>query len=146
MLSSHRVSPVVVFFRPTASGDVAGITISRSSRWFACICRIRPMRSRLLSLVELYTLEPAFSVPEYTRKKHSLPTNGSVDLKGQSGEGSSSEEGRSLLPGVGVYALNGRDISRSRHIIHNGIQQLLNTFVLIDVPQITGTILLSMVA
>ena len=44
-----------------------------SSRWFACICRMRPMRS-LRSFVELSTCEPLLSTPEYTRRYVSRPT------------------------------------------------------------------------
>ena len=44
---SHRVSPVVTSFRPTqAAMSPARISLI-SSRWLACICRIRPMRSFL---------------------------------------------------------------------------------------------------
>ena len=90
--SSHRVSPVVVFFRPTAAAMSPAYTLSMSFRSLACICTIRPMRS-LESLTELYTVEPASMVPEYTRKKHSLPTKGSVAiLKARAEKGSSSEE------------------------------------------------------
>ena len=35
-------------------GDVAGVDLVRSSRWLACICRMRPTRS-FLSLVEFIT-------------------------------------------------------------------------------------------
>ena len=44
---SHSVSPVVTSFRPTqAAMSPARISLI-SSRWLACICRIRPMRSFL---------------------------------------------------------------------------------------------------
>ena len=84
--------------------------------WFACICRIRPMRS-VSSFIELYTVEPAVSVPEYTRKKHSLPTYGSVAiLKASAAKGSSSEECVFLLPHSvsGLMPLILLDISRRR--------------------------------
>ena len=71
--SSHRVSPVVVFFRPTMAAMSPEYTVSRSSRWLACICSRRPTRSRL-PLVAFSTEEPVFSVPEYTRKKLRRPT------------------------------------------------------------------------
>jgi hypothetical protein len=44
-------------------GDVAGVDLSISSRWLACIWRMRPIRSRL-PLVGFSTYEPALSVPE----------------------------------------------------------------------------------
>eukprot|EP01139_Manchomonas_bermudensis_P003031 Amastigsp_a7038_3.p4 type:complete len:124 gc:universal Amastigsp_a7038_3:412-41(-) len=44
---SHRVSPVVTSFRPTqAAMSPARISLT-SSRLFACICTIRPIRSFL---------------------------------------------------------------------------------------------------
>ncbi len=61
--STHSVSPVVVFLRPTAAAMSPALTESISSRWFACIWRMRPTRS-LTPFVELYTYEPVFSVPE----------------------------------------------------------------------------------
>ena len=42
---SHSVSPVVASFRPTAAAMSPARTSLISSRWLACICRIRPMRS-----------------------------------------------------------------------------------------------------
>ena len=60
---SHSVSPVVVFLRPTAATMSPEKTASRSSRWFACIWRMRPIRS-LRSFVALRTAEPVVSVPE----------------------------------------------------------------------------------
>ena len=61
--SSHRVSPVVVFFRPTAASISPEKTSSISSRWLACICRIRPIRS-LTFLVLFSTEEPVVRWPE----------------------------------------------------------------------------------
>ena len=60
---SERVSPVLVDFRPMAAAMSPAYSSSRSSRWLACICRMRLMRSRL-PLVEFETYEPALSVPE----------------------------------------------------------------------------------
>ena len=64
---SQSVSPVVVFLRPTAATMSPAKTASLSSRWLACIWRMRPTRS-FLSLVALSTGLPAASLPEYTRK------------------------------------------------------------------------------
>ena len=44
---SHSVSPVVASFRPTAAAMSPARTSLISSRWLACICRMRPMRSFL---------------------------------------------------------------------------------------------------
>ena len=49
---SQSVSPVVVCLRPTAATMSPAKTASLSSRWLACIWRMRPIRS-LRSLVEL---------------------------------------------------------------------------------------------
>ncbi len=50
--SSHSVSPVVTFFRPTQAAISPASTDSISSRLFACIRSKRPMRSRVF-FVEL---------------------------------------------------------------------------------------------
>ena len=60
---SHRVSPVVVSFSPTTATMSPVKMASLSSRWLACICRIRPTRS-LRSLVELRMVDPLVRVPE----------------------------------------------------------------------------------
>ena len=65
--SSDSVSPVVVDLRPTPAAISPAPISSRSSRWFACIWRMRPMRS-VLPVVVLRTRSPAFSLPLYTRK------------------------------------------------------------------------------
>ena len=78
-LSSHKVSPVVTSFSPTAAAISPANTFSISSLWFACICNILPILS-FLSLLELSTEEPDSNVPEYTLKKHNFPTNGSVAI------------------------------------------------------------------
>ena len=41
----QSVSPVVTSFRPTAAAMSPARTSLISSRWLACICRMRPMRS-----------------------------------------------------------------------------------------------------
>ena len=60
---SVRVSPVNVSLSPTAAAMSPAKTSSISSRWLACIWRMRPTRSRL-PFVGLSTYEPALSVPE----------------------------------------------------------------------------------
>ena len=52
LAGSVSVSPVVVNLRPTAAAISPAPISSRSSRWLACICRMRPTRS-FLSLVAL---------------------------------------------------------------------------------------------
>ena len=49
---SQSVSPVVVSLKPRPATMSPAIAVSRSSRWFACMSRMRPRRS-LRSLVEL---------------------------------------------------------------------------------------------
>ncbi len=49
---SHSVSPVPANLRPTAAPSSPANIASRSSRWLACICSSRLMRS-LRSFVEL---------------------------------------------------------------------------------------------
>ena len=61
--SAASVSPVVVFFRPTPAAISPAVIESRSSRWFACIWRMRLMRS-VLPVVVLRTRSPALSWPE----------------------------------------------------------------------------------
>ncbi len=60
---SLRVSPVVVCLRPTMATMSPVKAASLSSRWFACIWRMRPIRS-LRPLVEFSTWAPARSTPE----------------------------------------------------------------------------------
>src|SRR6187402_798632 len=65
-----------------------------SSRLLACMRRMRPMRSRL-PRPGLSATDPDSSVPEYTRKKVKLPTNGSLAiLNASAANGASSEDGR----------------------------------------------------
>ena len=61
--SAVSVSPVVVFLRPTAAAMSPALTWSISSRWLACIWRMRPTRS-FSPFVLLNTYEPVLSVPE----------------------------------------------------------------------------------
>ena len=62
-VSTASVSPVVVFLKPTTAA-ISPATISvRSSRWFACICRMRPTRS-LLPVVVFSTRSPDWTWPE----------------------------------------------------------------------------------
>ena len=60
---SQSVSPVVVFFRPTTATMSPEKTPVLSSRWLACIWRMRPTRS-LRSFVAFSTALPAPSLPE----------------------------------------------------------------------------------
>ena len=62
-VSIASVSPVVELLIPTPAAISPAPISSRSSRWFACICRMRPMRSVLPVLVFM-TRSPAFSWPE----------------------------------------------------------------------------------
>ena len=61
--STAKVSPVVVNLRPTAAAISPAPISSRSSRWFACICRMRPIRS-VLPVAVFRTRPPAFTWPE----------------------------------------------------------------------------------
>ena len=61
------------------------------------------MRSRCF-LVELSTVVPVFSIPEYTRMKDRRPTKGSVAiLKARAEKGASSEAGRSSSSSVSGF-------------------------------------------
>ena len=62
-VSVASVSPVVVSFRPTPAAISPAPISSRSSRWFACICRMRPIRS-VLPVVVFSTRPPALRWPE----------------------------------------------------------------------------------
>ena len=61
--SAESVSPVVVSLRPTPAAISPAMIASRSSRWFACIWRMRLIRS-VLPVIVLRTRSPALSVPE----------------------------------------------------------------------------------
>ena len=62
-LSAESVSPVVVNFRPTPAAISPALISSRSSRWFACIWRMRLIRS-VLPLVVFRTRSPDLIRPE----------------------------------------------------------------------------------
>ena len=62
-LSVESVSPVVVALRPTPAAMSPALISSRSSRWFACICRMRLTRS-VLPVVVFRTRSPDLIVPE----------------------------------------------------------------------------------
>ena len=66
LAGSHSVSPVVECFSPTTAMMSPVNAASFSSRWFACIWRMRPIRS-LRSFVEFWTCAPVRTMPEYTR-------------------------------------------------------------------------------
>ena len=63
LFGSHSVSPVRVSFSPASATMSPAKASLMSSRLFACICSMRPMRSRL-SLTELSTPVPLDSTPE----------------------------------------------------------------------------------
>ncbi len=92
-VSIARVSPVVVCFRPTTAAISPAPISSRSSRWFACICRMRPIRSAL-PVVVFRTRSPCFICPEYTRMYVSFPTYGSDMTLNASAENGSSRSAR----------------------------------------------------
>ncbi len=60
---SHSVSPVVEYLSPASARMSPARASLMSSRWFACICSMRPMRSRS-SLTEFSTCPLASSTPE----------------------------------------------------------------------------------
>ena len=60
---SHSVSPVVVSFRPAMATMSPAKASLMSSRWFACICSMRPIRSRP-SFTVFITDWPVSTVPE----------------------------------------------------------------------------------
>ncbi len=62
-VSIASVSPVVVCLSPTPAAISPAPMLSRSSRWFACIWRMRPIRS-VLPVVVLRTRSPALIWPE----------------------------------------------------------------------------------
>ena len=67
-------------------------------------------------LVELSTVVPVFSTPEYTRMKDRRPTKGSVAiLKARAEKGGVVVSGTLvLLLGVGVHALDSGDVQGGR--------------------------------
>ena len=85
---SHNVSPVPTSLNPTAAAISPAYTFSISCLWFACINRILPILS-FLSFVAFRTVVPVSQVPEYTLKKQSFPTNGSVIILNANAENGS---------------------------------------------------------
>ena len=87
-------------FKPTAAAISPEYTVWISARVLACICRIRPIRSRL-PFEAFNTYDPEFKIPEYTRKNVKRPTNGSViTLNANEANGASSSAGRSVSSSV----------------------------------------------
>ena len=83
---SQIVSPVVECFSPTTATMSPVYAASLSSRWFACICRMRPMRS-LRSFVEFMTWEPLCSTPRVHAQVGEPPDVGVAhDLERERGE------------------------------------------------------------
>src|SRR6266700_1627600 len=105
---SHSVSPVVTSLRPTAAAISPARTSLISSRWLACICSRRPMRSLRPRFV-LYTVSPELSTPEYTRLT----------------VGCLAERGFALL----VLAFDRLDVDRRRHVVDHRIEHRLHTLV-----------------
>ena len=60
---SQSVSPVEVCLRPTPATMSPAWISSRSSRWLACISRMRPIRS-VRPVLAFRIFAPASSVPE----------------------------------------------------------------------------------
>jgi len=104
--SSHKVSAVVVFLSPTAAPISPEYISGISSLWFACIRSILPILS-LTFFVEFKTYDPLFSVPEYTLKNVSLPTNGSVAILNAKAVNGSASEGclNTVLPLGSVHSI-----------------------------------------
>src|SRR3954451_15758936 len=142
------VSPVTTCLMPTPAAMSPAWTSETSSRSFACIIRIRPMRS-VRPLDTLRMREPASSRPEYTRKYVSLPTNGSaMILKARAANGAPSSAGRvswrgsswpltSTRPGAGGAAHGlgrgsgaRRDVERARQVVEARVEQRLDALVL----------------
>ena len=79
LFRSHKVSPVVMSFRPIAAAMSPARTSLISSRLFACICTRRPIRSfRLFDrVIDAVT---GIQYPGVHTKNVNAPTNGSVAI------------------------------------------------------------------
>ena len=113
-----------------AGHDVAGQATSRSSRWLACISRMRPSRSALLldRVVDLVALVDGARVDAEVRQ---LAERVGDDLERQRGE-------RGLLVGLAgdvlvaldVGAVRRRDVERAGQEVDDGVEHRLDALVL----------------
>ena len=88
---SDNVSPVVTSLNPIAAAISPANTSFNSVLLLACIWSILPTLS-FLFFVAFNTYEPDSNVPEYTLKKHNLPTYGSVAILNASAENGASSD------------------------------------------------------
>src|SRR5699024_6607491 len=110
-----------------------------SSREFACICKIRPTRSRL-SFTEFLTYEPESNVPEYTRKNVNLPTYGSdITLNASAENGSLSPALRITSSSVSgtIPSIAATSVGAGRYSITPSSNNCTPLFLNAD-PQNTG--------
>jgi hypothetical protein len=84
----------------------------------------------LLPLTELYTVSPELITPEYTRKKVSWPTNGSVMILKASAENFSSSSALRLAGSSSSSVPGPADVHRRRQVVDHGVQHGLHALVL----------------
>ncbi len=130
-VSTASVSPVVVCFRPTPAAMSPAPISSRSSRWLACIWRMRPIRS-VLPFVVLRTRSPALTAARVDAEVRQLADVWiRHDLEGQGGERRIGiGVARQLLLGLRVEALDRGDVERARQVVDHRVEQRLHALVL----------------
>ena len=128
---SQSVSPVVVFLRPTAATMSPANTPSLSSRWLACIWRMRPTRS-FLSLVALSTAAARAELARVDAEVGELADVGVAhDLERERRERLVVVGGAlDRLTGLDVDALDRRDVERARQVVDDRVEQGLHALVL----------------
>ena len=116
---------------PDQGHDVAGEAASRSSRWLACICRMRPTRS-LRSLLELTTWaagpQRARSTPG---RRSACPRCGSVmilNARAANGSSSSASRSSSSIPLTSMPRVGGMSTGDGQvgdHGVEHGLDALV---------------------
>ena len=130
-LGSDRVSPVVVALSPTRATMSPARASLTSSRVLACICRMRPIRSRLpltVLITDGAALDHAGIDPD---EAEGADERVGHDLEGERGE-RLGVVGAALdrLVGAGPDALDRRHVGRRRQEVDHRVQERLHALVL----------------
>ena len=129
---SQIVSPVVECFRPTTATMSPVYAASRSSRWLACICRTRPMRS-LRSFVRVQHVGAAVQHAGVDAQVGEPPDVGVAhDLERERRErlGVVGLAHDVLVLLEGLVALDRRHVERAGQVVHDRVEHELHALVL----------------
>ncbi len=113
-------------------GDITGVAFFDVLTLICVHLKYTSAQRSLAFFTELYTLEPASTVPNIRGKKQSFPTYGSVMiLNARAGERLFVARMTYLLLAVGSYTGDRRNVERGRHVVDDRVKKLLDTLVLV---------------